>query len=419
MKRFQTSLLIMVPVLLSPAIACANAGPTIFLQFGFHLVFLTWIIGLGEGLLLCTFFRAWKVPSWRDRVFISMIAANVASAWLGMLFVKSRYAAQITGDVTIENLIPAFWTMVYVTFLLTMIIEFPFFLVALYGRKWLVPKTVTATLIVHCISYSLLFFFYSGEESMSMVTKLEVVPVSTFEMEEDYDLYYISPDGRHVLRSDLRGNEKEIITTLDMNGIPLRLTACPRKTAEEMLGRRKVQRVCWDSGFDLFVLMNINGAYKATLLMENFAPQSAVYLTNDGYTAQCNPDTRIEPFPFRIFDDDKRWKFLSRDIFELMVGKAKQGYYPYTTREYEKDSHQQYTMATPFTRWLVQNGTHIAGDYGVFLLGKDQICILDPEKKRIALIARGFGPVVAKPPLEEIPEKTPEETNEQTVNEVP
>ena len=40
-------------------------------------------------------------------------------------------------------------------------------------------------------------------------------------------------------------------------------------------------------------------------------------------------------------------------------------------------------------------------------------------KKRIALIARGFGPVVAKPPLEEIPEKTPEATNEQTANEAP
>jgi len=418
----------MVPVILSPAIACANGGPTIFLQFGFHLVFLTWIIGLGEGLLLCTFFRAWKAPYRRNRIFISMIAANVASAWLGMLFVKSQYAAQITGDVTIENLIPAFWIMVYVTFLLTMIIEFPFFLVALYGRKWLVPKAVTATLIVHCISYSLLFFFYSGEESMSMVTKLEVVSVSTFEMEEDYDLYYISPDGRHVLRSDLRGNEKEIITTLDMNGIPLRLTACPRKSKEEMLGR-KVQRVCWDSGFDLFILMNIDGMYKTTLLMENFSPRSAVYLLNDEYIGQIYLDTAIEPIHFRIFGDDERWEFRSQDLFELTVVKAKQGYYPYTEYEYEIgtgiaknieiDSFQDYSVATPFTRWLVQNGTHIAGDYGVFLLGKDQICILDPEKKRIALIARGFGPVVAKPPLEEIPEKTPEETNEQTVNEVP
>jgi len=78
-----------------------------------------------------------------------------------------------------------------------------------------------------------------------------------------------------------------------------------------------------------------------------------------------------------------------------------------------------FSIDTPFVQWLIRNGTHIAGDYGVFQLGKDQICILDPEKKRIALIARGFGPVVAKPPLEEIPKKSPEETNEQTVHEVP
>ena len=107
-----------------------------------------------------------------------MIAANIVSAWLGMRFVNSPYAARIMGDVTIENLIPAFWTMVYVTFVLTMIIEFPFFLVALYGRKWLIPKALAATIFVHCISYSLLFFFYRGEESINMVTELDVVPAS-------------------------------------------------------------------------------------------------------------------------------------------------------------------------------------------------------------------------------------------------
>ncbi|NLV44440.1 MAG: hypothetical protein GXY07_08050 [Candidatus Hydrogenedentes bacterium] len=51
------------------------------------------------------------------------------------------------------------------------------------------------------------------------------------------------------------------------------------------------------------------------------------------------------------------------------------------------------------------------------MLGKDQICILDPEKKRIALIARGFGPVVAKPPLdnaESLP-VTPEEIPQEDV----
>ena len=63
-------------------------------------------------------------------------------------------------------------------------------------------------------------------------------------------------------------------------------------------------------------------------------------------------------------------------------------------------------------QWLIRNGTHTVGAYAVFLLGKDQICILDTKKKQIALIDRRFGPVLAKPGAE----KTPEAIEAQTTN---
>jgi hypothetical protein len=160
MKHLRPTLWITGLIMMFPAIAYANMGPAILWQFGFHLWFLTWIIGLGEGLFLFILIRAWRQISDTSWIFISMIAANVASAWLGSLFVNSGVVSRIMGDVTIENLMPAFWTMVYVTFALTVVIEFPFFLFALYGRKWLVPKAVAATLLAHGISYTLLFNWY-------------------------------------------------------------------------------------------------------------------------------------------------------------------------------------------------------------------------------------------------------------------
>ncbi len=410
MEQLRQRVLITLVTTMLPTIAHANAGPAILWRFSTHLVVLTWVIGIGEGLLLCILLRAWRFRSLKYRIFFSMIAANIASAWLGMLFVKSRYTSQIMGDVTVENLIPAFWTMVYVTFVLTMIIEFPFFLVALYGRKWLVPKGVAATIFVHCISYSLLFFFYRGEDSINMVAELELVPASTFEMKEDYDLYYISPDGKHVLRSDLAGNDKEVIATLDMDGIPDRLCACPRKVTEEIQDNKKhksVQRICWESGFDLYVLMNINGKYETKLLLEHFSPHSAIKLFGGEYKGGWDIETWGDFRNFMSFGDVEKWEFNS-DFWGW-----------FSVRGIEQGRHARYRILTFFVQWPVRNGTHIAGDYAVFLLGKDQICILDPEKKRIALITRGFGPVVAKPPLEEIPKKSPEETNEQTANEVP
>jgi len=409
-----------------PASAYANAGPPIILAVGIHLGFLTWLIGIGEALLLCTFFRTWKF-----RIFVSMITANFASAGFGLLLVYSGFAACIMGDVTIENLESVFWTMVYVTFILTMVIEFPFFLFALYGRKWLIPKTVATTFFIHCVSYTLLIFFYRGGDSWSMFTNLEVVPATVFEVEDDYDLFYISADGTHVLRSDLAGNGTEIIATFDMDSIPDRLCACPRKIIEEpreeagKANHRTIQRVCWESGFDLFVLMNVGGVYEKVMLLENFSPRAAVNLWDGNYGGRCDQETEMDAGNFRGFGIDEEWRFSSDYWGLLTVFRINQGYHSYTSRQYkegsyipqqyEQDSYARYMILTPFIQWSIRNGTNIAGDYAVFLLGKDQICILDPEKKQIALIARGFGPVVAKPPLAE----TPEAINEQKLNEVP
>ena len=152
MKQLLRIFLLTLLTTMLSSVAHANMGPAIVLQFSIHFLVLTWVIGLGEGMLLCTLLRAWKLRSLKKRIFISMIAANFISALLGLLFVKSTFADRIMGDVTIENLISVFWTMVYVTFVLTMIIEFPFFLVIFYGRKRWVLNAAATTLLVHSIS---------------------------------------------------------------------------------------------------------------------------------------------------------------------------------------------------------------------------------------------------------------------------
>jgi hypothetical protein len=55
-----------------------------------------------------------------------------------------------------------------------------------------------------------------------------------------------------------------------------------------------------------------------------------------------------------------------------------------------------YALETPYSMWNVRNATQIEGDMVVFQLGKSQICALHPESRRIALLARGKGPIVAK-----------------------
>jgi hypothetical protein len=55
-----------------------------------------------------------------------------------------------------------------------------------------------------------------------------------------------------------------------------------------------------------------------------------------------------------------------------------------------------FALEMPLARWPVRNAAHLASDYLVFQLGEDQICLMHPPSRRIALIARGKGPVVAR-----------------------
>ena len=294
---------------------------------------------------------------------------------------------------------------------------------------------MAATLLAHCIGYTLIFNFYDADYMSDMVSDLEVVPASTFQMEEDYDLYYISPDGKQVLRSDLAGNGTEVLLTLNMEGEPERLCACPRKVIDETpegakkRGEKTIQRVCWDGGFDLCVIINFKGVNGTAVLVESFSPHAAIDLLDDKYTGICEDKDSDWPNvgDFRNFGDAKNWYFRSEFWGHFEVWRLLEGYPSYSSVLYEggpeifkEGSYADYWVHTPFVQWTVENGSHIAGDYAVFKLGKDQICILDPEKKRIALIARGFGPVVAKPPLDNVEAlpATPEETPQSDVREI-
>jgi hypothetical protein len=47
--------------------------------------------------------------------------------------------------------------------------------------------------------------------------------------------------------------------------------------------------------------------------------------------------------------------------------------------------------------WAVRNAVHLPGDTVLLQLGDNQICLYDPEKKQIALVARGRGPIAVEP----------------------
>ena len=51
-------------------------------------------------------------------------------------------------------------------------------------------------------------------------------------------------------------------------------------------------------------------------------------------------------------------------------------------------------LETPFIRWPVNYPTQLPSGHVVFQLGRNQICVLDPNERKIALLAKGRWPVV-------------------------
>jgi hypothetical protein len=52
------------------------------------------------------------------------------------------------------------------------------------------------------------------------------------------------------------------------------------------------------------------------------------------------------------------------------------------------------SLDTPFLKWPVRCPTQLASGQVVFQLGGNQICIVDPNERKIALLAKGRWPVV-------------------------
>jgi len=373
----------------------------------FHLVFFNTIIGVGESVLLCLMFRT-ILP----RFLLAMLAANYASAYVGKWFIESPYCVNFTGDLTIENLVPVFWKMVYVLFFITLIVEFPFFVAVLYKRKWLIPKAVATTLIIHCISYYLLFHFYGGTHRINMVTECEVVTVDQMQTDQKYDLYYISADGKKVMKSDLNGMNRETIVELDEGDFPDRLFACPKCT--EKVENREYgvfERPCSDSDYDLFIFIRkgkerLETPREERLLIENFTSQSSIemgwlgeYRGGWDGTWHKESETVMNYGRASEVDCDSKWEYWVGYWPDdgIRGAELKEDHPPddNTFNKYKEGSHFRFFIETPIAQWKARNAAHISGDYAVFQLGKDQICILQPQEKKIALITRGFGPVVA------------------------
>jgi hypothetical protein len=367
-----TAALAFIALLAFPVTASANAGTPLMWATILHLTIGNAVIGVFEGFLIARF---WKLPM-RSCCFV-MIAANYVSAWVGGVLIGGRFTD--ASDLYLNNAWRAFWLAAGVTYIVTLLLEWPFvaFCFRRSGAFW-VKRSLCANLAVQTISYVILFGWYWGASGTSLYTEFKVVPVAELGLSQDLTVYYLSHKDGHVYRRKIN------------------------KSIAPQVARPHLK----NSKARLFVQLNSDSPTTWNLMaLEGSDSSSGVVpipvLTNLTGSAVADSRNTPEGTPFN-FGDVPKLAGATNSSWEFFTGFwPREGLHG---RSGEKK--MQLSMETPFITWFVRNAVHLPSDKVLFQLGDSQICIVDPESRRVAFLCRGRGPVAVIEPEQQIPSKT-------------
>jgi len=349
-------------LLLTPATAQANAGTPLMLATMFHLLIGNLLIGAFEGYILGAVF---KLPM--GRCIRKLIVANYVSMWLGGLILLNIVFYFIPMDLyTLPKIYPG---MILLSFIVTLLIEYPFVLSAFKDVQGRGKKAWKGTLLTQTLSYIILFGWYGIVSYTSLYTENKIVPLSEMELPKDVTIYFISAEDGNVYSGNLSEQNWQKVYDLD-------------KKDEKTVNCLNV----WPSekNTNLWDLVLCGSRGSTRVILHDIAQDASPFSGNQ----------KNSPYIDDFFGTHKA----------PQVGEAKQSSLHFSSQFWAKDglkgsdkkSNKKLHVALeiPYQmKWIVRLVTHLPTDKVLFQLGRDQICLYDPEKKQVALVARGRGPV--------------------------
>lgn len=349
-----------------PSVAHANAGTPLMWAGILHMVFGNAIIGVAEGLVLGLLFRRSK---WK--CILIMIVANYFSAWLGYATIAAGIAESLPMD--LHSAWQSIWLMVLIAYLLTLVLELPFVILALAGVRFWLPKALLGSLVVQTASYAVLIWWYWPASSTSLFAETKVVEIASVPLPENVIVYFISADDGDVYAGSLRDAEWRRV--FDVNSVGREDRLLVRPSVEDPDVWEIVVRLETDDRWEPeFILVDHLLASAAPTWRDEMDRERYQYegtWSNFGWIPRLG-DAQSSP-----------WKFWT-------------GFWPYEGLGGENARSGEvagFAMETPFVAWHVRNATHLPTDKVLLQLGDDQICVYDPEAGQVALLARGRGPI--------------------------
>jgi hypothetical protein len=354
---------------LVPCNARADAGTPLMWAGIAHLVVGNLFIGLFEGILLAKVFSLG-----RGKSVLLMIAANYFSAWFGDFFLTSHIARSIHMD--LNNGWCWFWTLVVGTYLMTLVLEWPFVAFCFRPSAGWFKRSLKGNFLVQTASYLLLFGWYWMASGTGLYTQMHVVPPGDISMPPSVLLYFIGEQDGNVYIRNFSGSINRKVFDLQSTDGDDRLLV--RQSAKNTNDWDIVARVATqDFRNPKFITIQSNFIGQAVLDARSSLqpPQYEGTWFNFGKISKLGAAAGSD------------WNF--RSGFWAIEG--------FSGENQAKHAGLHFSLETPFAQWVVRNATHLPSDKVVLQLGENQICILDPDSKRIALLTHGRGPVAVIP----------------------
>ena len=344
----------MAAILLSPAVAFANMGTPLMIASWLHLFFGNTVIGIAEGLLLVLMFRKNVLLC-----IAAMIVANYFSAWVGAGILGCIRETRAV-DLDLYNAWRWLWIMVAISYVLTILLEWPFVALCLRNHDGWLRKSIYGSLVVQSVSYVVIFGWYWSASDRSLYTDLRVVQPSEISLPEKTIVYYIAASDNDAYAMDLGEGTTRRVGKLTSVGNAKRFLV---KESKETPGH-------WD------------------LIATNEIDRRSA-----GITKTVVADfSRVAARPQNPEGDGDVLQFAgaSNTDWELQLD-SWHGLYGKNTKDGRELS---VFLETPFVTWYSRFATQLPGGQVILQLGDDQICLLDPDGRKIALIAKGRSPVI-------------------------
>ena len=384
----RNSLFMMVTVLLLwPCVAQANAGTPLLWGEFLHLTGGNVLIGFMEGLLLYKLFKLER----KGRCIEAMVLANFFSAWIG--FLGLQIFSEFVIPWTIENAKRYLCLLVIACWLVSVLLEYPFVMFIFGWKKWQWTKALHGSLVVQTISYMVLVGWYLLCGSSTLLTRCTVVKAADIKLPENICIYYFAKTDDAVHRLHVGQDDDTAIAKPEIDiHEPVRaklvaMTDGPKDTMASLKIIVVDDRTTYRKPRIGTVLPNFAEAGKALLELPD---DRGVYRHYQwqwlGRTLGVAKDSDVR---FQTGFWPQRGMYLM-EREKSPEDKLDYDQYGFAWREWTFGK-KLIALEMPFLSWTIRNIIQLPGDFVLFELDRDQICLFDYKTMRIALVARGFG----------------------------